>query len=194
MILIYSEYCQHCNILIETIKKHDKNNIVKKISVDLLRNEGYQIQEIIHSVPALLVKEDINITDKKDILFGKQVFDYLLLPNRGALFTIDNNTRLNKDTKDSKQENININDNNENSDEPMAFSLGSSMSDNFSSLDEESDNLLKDKNYKWDLLENYNNENFDPVSINPISSTSDNSDKKLPSLEELLNKRSKDII
>jgi hypothetical protein len=194
MILIYSEYCQHCNILIETIKKHDKNNIVKKISVDLLRNEGYQIQEIIHSVPALLVKEDINITDKKDILFGKQVFDYLLLPNRGALFTIDNNTRLNKDTKDSKQENININDNNENSDEPIAFSLGSSMSDNFSSLDEESDNLLKDKNYKWDLLENYNNENFDPVSINPISSTSDNSDKKLPSLEELLNKRSKDII
>ena len=194
MILIYSEYCQHCNILLETIKKHDKNNIVKKISVDLLRNEGYQIQEIIHSVPALLVKEDINITDKKDILFGKQVFDYLLLPNRGALFTIDNNTRLNKDTKDSKQENININDNNENSDEPMAFSLGSSMSDNFSSLDEESDNLLKDKNYKWDLLENYNNENFDPVSINPISSTSDNSDKKLPSLEELLNKRSKDII
>jgi len=194
MILIYSEYCQHCNILIETIKKHDKNNIVKKISVDLLRNEGYQIQEIIHSVPALLVKEDINITDKKDILFGKQVFDYLLLPNRGALFTIDNNTRLNKDTKDSKQENININDNNENSDEPIAFSLGSSMSDNFSSLDEESDNLLKDKNYKWDLLENYNNENFDPVSINPISSTSDNSDKKLPSLEELLNKRSKIII
>ena len=194
MILIYSEYCQHCNILIETIKKHDKNNIVKKISVDLLRNEGYQIQEIIHSVPALLVKEDINITDKKDILFGKQVFDYLLLPNRGALFTIDNNTRLNKDTKDSKQENININDNNENSDEPIAFSLGSSMSDNFSSLDEESDNLLKDKNYKWDLLENYNNENFDPVSINPISSTSDNSDKKLPSLEELLNKKSKNII
>ncbi len=194
MILIYSEYCQHCNILLETIKKHDKNNIVKKISVDLLRNEGYQIQEIIHSVPALLVKEDINITDKKDILFGKQVFDYLLLPNRGALFTIDNNTRLNKDTKDSKEQHININDDNENSDEPMAFSLGSSMSDNFSSLDEESDNLLKDKNYKWDLLENYNNENFDPVSINPISSTSDNSDKKLPSLEELLNKRSKDII
>tara|TARA_B000000475_G_C15978331_1_gene439951 strand:- start:331 stop:915 length:585 start_codon:yes stop_codon:yes gene_type:complete len=194
MILIYSEYCQHCNILLETIKKHDKNNIVKKISVDLLRNEGYQIQEIIHSVPALLVKEDINISDKKDILFGKQVFDYLLLPNRGALFTIDNNTRLNKDTKDSKEYPININDDNENSDEPMAFSLGSSMSDNFSSLDEESDNLLKDKNYKWDLLENYNNENFDPVSINPISSTSDNTEKKLPSLEELLNKRSKDIL
>lgn len=194
MILIYSDQCRHCNILLETIKRHDKNNIVKKISIDVLRQNKYSVNEFIHSVPALIP----NVIDNKlkidDILYGKQVFDYLLLPNRGALFTIDNNTRLNKDTKDSKEYPININDDNENSDEPMAFSLGSSMSDNFSSLDEESDNLLKDKNYKWDLLENYNNENFDPVSINPISSTSDNTEKKLPSLEELLNKRSKDIL
>ena len=73
------------------------------------------------------------------------------------------------------------------------------MSDKFSSLDENSDNLLKDKNYSWDLLTNHDNNiennDFDIASsaLNPMSS-GDKSDKKLPSLEELLNKRKQDII
>lgn len=73
------------------------------------------------------------------------------------------------------------------------------MSDKFSSLDENSDNLLKDKNYSWDLLtntdNNIENNDFDIASsaLNPMSS-GDKNDKKLPSLEELLNKRKQDII
>ena len=68
------------------------------------------------------------------------------------------------------------------------------MSDKFSSLDENSDNLLKDKNYSWDLLtntdNNIENNDFDIASsaLNPKSS-GDKNDKKLPSLEELLNKK-----
>jgi len=196
MILIYSDQCKHCNILLETIQRHDKDNIVKKISVDVLRANNYTVPELVHSVPALIPNITDNKFKKEDILYGKQVFDYLLLPNRGALFTQDNNTRLNKEIKDSKQnETFSDNDIIDNGD-PIAFSLGSSMSDAFSSLDEQSDNLLKDKVYKWDLLNNNNNislsnTDIDMNSITPISSTNDID--KLPSLEELLNKRNNEV-
>ena len=198
MILIYSDQCKHCNILLETIKRHDKNNIVKKISIDVLRHNNYNFNDFIHSVPALIPNVTNNKLKKDDILYGKQVFDYLLLPNRGALFSQDNNTRLNKDVKDSKEnETFDANNaNNDNINEPIAFTLGSCMSDAFSSLDENSDNLLKDKVYKWDLLNNNNNisisDAVDNTSITPISSTND--EDKLPSLEELLSKRNQEVL
>lgn len=197
MILFYSNQCKHCNILLDAISKHDKNNIIKTISVETMVNNDYNIDKIIHSVPALVIPKE-NKINNDEILYGKQVFDYLLLPNRGALFNHDNNTRLNKETKDS-QENTVFTEVEENDNEPSAFTLGNSMSDKFSSLDENSDNLLKDKNYSWDLLtntdNNIENNDFDIASsaLNPKSS-GDKNDKKLPSLEELLNKRNQDII
>lgn len=197
MILIYSNQCKHCNILIETINKHDTNNIIKKISVDTLRINGYNIDSMIHSVPALvLLQKDKN--EIEQILYGKQVFDHLLLPNRGVLFTQDNNTRLNKVEKDHlDKNNINSDDNIINID-PMAFTLKTSLSDNFSLIDEEADNLLTDKNYNWDLITNDNNiTNMEAVTndtvLNPISSVNDKNEKNLPSIEELLSKRQKDI-
>lgn len=191
MILIYSEYCKHCNVLLETIDKHDSNKIIKKISLDTFRNNNYNIHELIDSVPALII--DPKKIVKKDILFGKQVFDHLLLPNRGALFNKENNTRLNKEKKDQiNDNNIIKNNDNDDNDGPYAFTLGSSLSDNFSSLDENSDNLLKDKQYNWHLLDN-NIENDSNLSINPVSSTLDKDENKLPTLEEMMNKRNKEI-
>jgi len=198
MILIYSTQCKHCNILLEAISKHDKKNLVKTISVETLIGNDYDMKKVIHSVPALILSDE-NKINSEEILYGKQVFDYLLLPNRGALFTQDNNTRLNKETKDSKENTVFENET-EIENEPLAFTLGSSMSDNFSSLDDESDNLLKDKNYSWDLLTNQDNnkenKEFDIATnaLNPISSVNDKNDKNLPSLEELMNKRRQDII
>ena len=198
MILFYSIQCKHCNILLDAISKHDKNNSVKTISVETMINNNYEIDKMIHSVPALVIPKE-NKINNEEILYGKQVFDYLLLPNRGALFNQDNNTRLNKESKDS-QENTVFTEISENENEPSAFTLGSSMSDKFSSLDENSDNLLKDKNYSWDLLtnadNNIENKEFDIASsaLNPVSSVNDKGDKELPSLEELMNKRMKDII
>ena len=55
MILFYSEYCKHCNVLLETIKRHDKQNIVKKVSIDLLRTLEKPIDPKIQSVPSLLL-------------------------------------------------------------------------------------------------------------------------------------------
>ena len=47
MILIYSNNCKHCNILLETIEKHDKEKIIKIISVDTLKANNYKVEEII---------------------------------------------------------------------------------------------------------------------------------------------------
>lgn len=192
MILIYSDYCKHCKILLETINKHDTNNIIKKISLDNFRNNNYNIEELIDAVPALII--DPNKIVKKDILFGKQVFDHLLLPNRGALFNKENNTRLNKEKKDQINDNNVINNNNDDDDGPTAFTLGASLSDNFSSLDDNSDNLLKDKQYNWDLLDNNIENDNKNLSINPVSSTLDKEENKLPSLEEMMNRRNKEIL
>lgn len=192
MILIYSDYCKHCKILLETINKHDTNNIIRKISLDDFRNNNYNIEELIDAVPALII--DPNKIVKKDILFGKQVFDHLLLPNRGALFNKENNTRLNKEKKDQINDNNIINNNEEEDDGPSAFTLGASLSDNFSSLDDNSDNLLKDKQYNWDLLDNNIENDNKNLSINPVSSTLDKEENKLPSLEEMMNRRNKEIL
>ena len=138
MILIYSNNCKHCNILLETIEKHDKEKIIKIISVDTLNANNYKVEEIIHSIPALILNDTIN---EENILYGKQVFDHLLLPNRGVLFTQDNNTRLNKVEKDHlDKNNINSDDNIINID-PMAFTLKTSLSDNFSLIDSSSNTL-----------------------------------------------------
>ena len=198
MILIYSNQCKHCNILIETINKHDTNNVIKKISVDTLRLNGYNIDSMIHSVPALvLLQKDKD--EIEQILYGKQVFDHLLLPNRGVLFTQDNNTRLNKVEKDHLDKNNINNDENIINIDPMAFTLKTSLSDNFSLIDEEADNLLTDKNYNWNLITNDNNiTNMDVITndtvLNPVSSVNDKNEKNLPSIEELLSKRQKDIL
>jgi hypothetical protein len=187
MILIYSNNCKHCNVLLETIKKHDSNNIIKKVSLDTLRNK-YKIENVIDSVPALILNLDKDL-NKDDIIYGKQVFDHLLLPNRGALFNKDNNTRLNNNKKDSIN-NISVDDNDKiSNNEPLAFSLGLNMSDNFSSIDDTT-NASNDKQYAWQLLDDNNSSQ----KIDDIIMPESTNDKNLPSIEELLSKRSKDLI
>lgn len=189
MILFYSEYCQHCKVLLDTIKRHDKNNLIKLVSIDLLRSLKKPIDEKIHSVPALL------IIKSKEYLFGKGVFDYLLLPNRGILFQTQI-TRDDKTIKDAKEVDINnLSDTKLNKDEPESFSLGSITSDTFSSLDENITNIV-DKNYKWDMIDNNieltNNNNI----INDVTKpefTTNNETKKLPTMEEIMKQRSEII-
>ena len=188
MILFYSEYCQHSKILLENIKKHDKDNLIKTVSIDLLRSLKKPIDPKIHSVPALM------IINTKEYLFGKAVFDYLLLPNRGILFS----NSISRDENSYKKEDIPLTNL-----EPSAFSLGSILSENFSSLDEDDTNIAKDKHYNWDFIDNMNDENkivTPPISNDnnkdslSIGSTSDRMEKKLPSMEELLKQRATDII
>jgi len=188
MILFYSNSCRHCNVLLETIKKHDTKKTIKLVVIDSIVNK---ISHKIKAVPALM------FIDTKEIIYGKAVFDFLLLPNRGYLFT-SNSTREKPDNK----ENPNLNPNSGNTEpkeiEPMSFSLGSISSESFTDITDDdinSLNLNEDKIYKWGLIDENSppsqpiNTNIDN-SNNSNSSNNDSSSKKnLPSIDELQKQR-----
>jgi hypothetical protein len=157
---------------LETIERHDKNKIVKTISIDTLRSLKKGIDPQIHSVPALFIR------GTNEYIFGKAVFDYLILPNRGILFT-------NQTTKTS---NDNVLKPSEGISEPSAFTLGSIYSESFSSL--ENEDQVNDKNYTWDLI----GSSSEKTEITTISNTDDEGKKKgLPSIEDLMKQRSSEI-
>jgi hypothetical protein len=171
MILFHSNFCEHCKQLIEAIKRHDMNNTIKHVSIDVLRNQGYEFEHKIHSVPALFLE------DTKEIIYGKEVFDYLLLPNRGKLLI----NRKERDPNISKQDN-----NFER--EPLGFTLGNVTSQKFENINEEKDNK-DDINFSWMSLDkNVLSENTGIIDKVP---NSDENDKKIPSIESILAEREK---
>ncbi len=185
MILFYSDSCQHCSVLLDTIKRHDTKKTIKLVCIDTLISI---IRNKITNVPALM------FLPTKEIIYGKAVFDYLLLPNRGYLFT-NNNTRLTKG--DNKSEGTSINapipiNKEENNNEPSAFSLGSVLTDNYSDITDDninSMNINKDRIYKWDLITNDNSNNIS--NENQLKPEVKEETKKLPSIEELTKEREK---
>jgi len=178
MILFYSDTCQHCSVLLDTIKRHDTNKTIKLVCIDTIINI---IKNTIKNVPALM------FLPSKEIIYGKAVFDYLLLPNRGYLFT-SKSGRNNKSTENSSLSSpIPLNDN-KSSNEPQAFTLGSILSDNFSSIDDDN-SINNDKIYRWDLIDNDNKNINLEREFKEKSSNETSSNKKLPSLEELTKER-----
>ena len=189
MILFYSVFCNHCKMLLEHIKRYDKEKIIKLVSIDDLRSKNMNIESKIHSVPAFM------ILPSKELLFGKAVFDHLLLPGRGILCS-SQNTRLEKPagsassggTGTGETDIIPLANTSENDNEPLAFTLNSaSFSDNFSIIEDETKEL-NDKNYKWDFITNDNNlsDGIQNININSDdTTTTSKSDKSLQSMEEL---------
>jgi hypothetical protein len=101
------------------------------------------------------------ILPSKEILFGKAVFDHLLLPGRGILCSTQS-TRLDKSasgsgtgTGTSDSDVIPLtNTSSDKEDEPLAFTLNTaSFSDNFSIIENDTQEL-NDKNYNWDFITN----------------------------------------
>jgi hypothetical protein len=180
MILFYSETCQHCSVLLDTIKRHDSKKTIKIVCIDTKINI---IKDIIKNVPALM------FLPTKEVIYGKAVFDYLLLPNRGYLFTSKSGRNNKEDTTPSSLSSpIPLNENSINND-PEAFSLGSIYADNFSSIDENSINI-NNKVYNWDYIDN-DNRNINIEREFKEKSSENNSNKKLPSIEELTKEREK---
>ncbi len=185
MILFYSINCQHCSVLLDTIKRHDTKKTIKLVCVDTIIN---LIKNKIKSVPALM------FLPTKEIIYGKAVFDYLLLPNRGYLFT--NNSTREKTSNDNQNSSINspipLNINND-LDEPLGFSLGTLLNDKFSDIndnDMNSININNNKNYIWELINDNDNDNKSQIPIDKIANDyKTKSDKTLPSLEELTRER-----
>jgi len=179
-------------MLLEHIKRYDKDKKIKLVSIDDLRNKNINIETKIHSVPAFM------ILPSKELLFGKAVLDYLLLPGRGILCNTQN-TRLDKTLSGAgnSSDGISITGGNDvlplvntsNDDEPSAFTLNStSFSDNFSIIEDETKEL-NDKNYKWDFITNDNNMSDGINNININEDTSVKGNKNLQSIEELLKLR-----
>jgi hypothetical protein len=209
MILFYSVFCNHSKMLLEHIKRYDKEKVIKLVSIDDLRNRNINIESKIHSVPAFM------ILPSKELLYGKSVFDYLLLPGRGILCSTQS-TRLDKVVSGENDMIPLANTGNgtlgsgstgtgggtsgtssasgvSSDSEPMAFTLNTaSFSDNFSIIEDETKEL-NDKNYNWDFITNDNNitdgiKNI-PTPINSDDSNSGSggtkSERTSQSLEEL---------
>ena len=191
MILFFSVYCNHCKMLLEHIKRYDKEKIIKLVSIDDLRNKNINIESKIHSVPAFM------ILPSKELLFGKAVFDHLLLPGRGILCS-SQNTRMDKTGVGGSGDNdiIPLNNTNNGSNggnanseesEPLAFTLNTaSFSDKFSIIEDETKEL-NDKNYNWDFITNDNN-----ITDGIKNITGD--DTQLSSKGEKINQSMEDLI
>lgn len=140
MILFYSEHCPHCRMLLDTIKRHDSKKLVKLASVEALKAYG-KLPSMIHSVPALLLR------DERKLMFGKSVFDYLLLPGSGFLLKALPKKAYDEGGLQSKQDT-------ENSGEPYAFSLMSGGGcDTFTLYESDAPDDLKDRVSPWSNIE-----------------------------------------
>jgi hypothetical protein len=199
MILFYSDYCQHCTVLLDTIKRFDKSNVIKMVSVDTLRSLQKPIDSKIKCVPALY------LPDSKNLLFGKEVFDYLILKNK--LSFAGETTRDNKKNKDLPN-GVSPTVADIDPGLPQAFALGAINAESFSSIDD-ANSMISDKNYKWDLITNNVPVDIDvpitaigqvsalqgPVIPKELATTETKEEgKKLPSMEEIMKQRASDIV
>jgi hypothetical protein len=168
-------------MLIETIHRHDSQKKIKLVCVENLINSGRSLSKI-HSVPALV------LLPENRYLFGKQVFDYLLLPGTGKLLV-------------QSQSPINVNQQNtteksSNDTEPAAFNMNSyGLSDNFSSIDDDNYNEHGDANrlYNWTSI-NFQQESTNTGDDGRISqefqlNQESRSKKELPDISEFQARR-----
>lgn len=207
MILFYSKFCNHSKMLLEHIKRYDNDKIIKLVCIDDIRTTNSNISSKIPSVPALMMMPS------KEIFFGKQAFDILLLPPRGILCKGTNSTKADKKILDttshsgmSEKNTISGENSNDNSgNEPFCFSLNvsSKYSDNFSLIEDENA-INNDRSYKWNIISEENddvqgstiNNKQNTININHNEIKADEPSAKkqgLPSIEELMLQRDKDI-
>tara|TARA_B000000475_G_scaffold242129_1_gene213302 strand:- start:6430 stop:6903 length:474 start_codon:yes stop_codon:yes gene_type:complete len=148
-------------MLIETLKTLDKQKQVKLISVDYLKSNQIIFDARITHVPAML------LPDFNKIIFGKEVFDHLLLPGKGVLLKPSNTTTQSTSVLDSS--------------EPSG--LNSYISQSYENIDE-NDNYLTGPVTIWENLDTPTN--VIQPDIKPVGNTdTEKSHKQLPSLAEI---------
>ena len=136
MLLFYSNHCVSSKLLIDNIKRYNATEFFKMVNVEQYLASGKKLPPQIHSVPAIMFREN------KTLLFGKQVFDYLLLPGKGFLLNLPN-----KNKKDTSVENIPT--------EPVSFSLhaGIGSGDAYSFIEEQNNDTQK--GYVWSMIDEH---------------------------------------
>jgi len=172
-------------MLLETIRVHDRNSIIKLVSIDVLRSQGKNLSQI-HSVPALILNEN---TSSKEILFGKEVFDFLLLPKEGFLVKSQNSLAT---SSPSNSDSIkDCNNSSEAEAEPLAFTIGSTYSDGFCEIEDNNipDNGYSDRMYSWTLI----TENKDELKENKAYNEDTRTKKEIPDIAILRQQRDLEI-
>lgn len=173
-------------MLLEEVKRHDPDGRVKRVSIEALRASGKPLPPALHSVPGLLT------LPQKNWLFGKAVFDYLLLPGRGKLLGGSGGDRDAPPPPGPKSPG-GVGP----AGEPAAFGFGSGLSDSFAGIADDShtlDNGLADRAYMWAAIHDMPAQH--PVAAATLAAsggalppavapTETRARKGLPSLEEV---------
>ena len=167
MLLFYSNHCTSSQMLVDSIRRYNAISHFKLVNIENLKIKGLPIPSKVHSVPALMF-----LDDSKTLIFGKQVFDFLLLPNKGFLFNLPK-----KQSSGGAKE--------EPSDDLVPYHFNqNALGDSFSFI-EENEVIDKHKQYKWS--------NIDSDTSIPTTTTGLNAEtrskKGLPDLGTLQSER-----
>lgn len=178
VILFHSEFCPHSRMLLETVKRYttsDNDTALSIVSIESVMKTGKKLQKI-HSVPAI-----ITVPDKR-ILFGKDVFDFLLLPGRGLLTRAGSKQMLQTSNDEASLDS-----------EPAAFNMSMcGLSDSYSEIDNDSQNDKGQAHrlYNWSHLES----DCNTVGVTTeVVSNDTRLKKELPSLSDFQERRTQEL-
>lgn len=171
-------------MLLDTIASHDTKKLIKLVCIESLAKPLPQI----HSVPAMVLQS-------KQILFGKQVFDYLLLPGKGKLVT--STSPSSAQAQDTNNTSAKTSDGSGVISDPMAFSITShGLSDNYAPIEDDDSNAAGnlDRMYNWATISDIDNA-VDPVAVaTPVDVNKEVRVKKeLPDLSKLMEERALEL-
>jgi hypothetical protein len=168
-------------MLLEQIQRYDKKQLFKLVNVEKVLSKGLKLPSEVHCVPTLMIS-----SPERRYFFGKQLFDYLLLPNKGILF------QMNK-PKPSTSDIANISPSITN--EPLAFTFGAGISgDSFSFIDENTEKNINDnhKRYVWSSIQDNGNILTADI-ISNLKMEEGRSKHNLPDVSQLRAERDLDI-
>ena len=139
MILFYSNHCNASQMLMDQLERYQVKKHFKLINVEKLLSKGMRLPSEIRVVPALM------LLPSKKILVGKPLFDYLLLPNKGLIFTLQQNKTNSETNKPSNTPSNN---------DPIAFGfINHASGDLFAYIEDGSGDKNDDhKQYNWASL------------------------------------------
>jgi hypothetical protein len=165
-------------MLLDNIKRYSALEFFKLVNIEQYLATGKKLPPQIHSVPAIMFKET------KAIIFGKQVFDYLLLPGKGFLLNLPKKqVATNSETLGSSS-----------SLEPSSYSLhaGTRSGDAYSFIESEG-NTDTQKGYVWSHIDEQFSIPTVEESTGGLETSDSRSKKSLPDISALRSARELDL-
>jgi len=166
-------------MLLEQIQRYDKKYLFKLVNVEKILSKGLKLPPEVQCVPTLMIS-----SPQRRYMFGKQLFDYLLLPNKGLLFQMNKPTPTQNTQSQSSIPN-----------EPLAFTFGSSLSgDPFSFIEDSNEQNTADnhKRYVWSSIQE-NGNIITAEAMNSLKMEEGRSKNNLPDVSQLRAERELDI-